>query len=166
MSTDVQSFCKDAGIHNPVKITHFRLQCVHYGASRGLTEGQLSSVTKHITTCTTNHYMPEVDIETCKVMSGFLKHECRFVPSEHIVFDDNQKDYVQQCLGLMFPHYGQYVTEVESLPIKNSQYARKFVKEILPWLVEVALQCGCYFIHEFPHHAFSHLLHNMPMFFQ
>jgi hypothetical protein len=74
---------KDAGIHNPVKITHFRLQCMLYAASRGLTESQISSVTKQITTRITNHYMPEVDIETCKVMSGFSKHECCFVPSEH-----------------------------------------------------------------------------------
>jgi hypothetical protein len=106
---------KNAGINNPTKTTHHRAQCVLYAGSRGLTEYQISSLTRHITKHLAKNYMPEVDMETCKAMSGFSKTETRFVPSKHIVFPNGHVEYVKTCMGLMIPNCETYVQEAKQL---------------------------------------------------
>jgi hypothetical protein len=86
--------------------------------------------------------MPEVDLEACKVMSGFIKTETRFAPSEHIVFPNDHNKYVKTCLGIMIPHYDTYVQEVNQLKRENKDCicAENFVCKIIPFLVETALK--------------------------
>jgi hypothetical protein len=86
MSKGMRNVLKEAKILNPAKIMHHCAQCVLYAASHGLTEYQIRSLTKRVTECLAKNYMPKVDLETCKVMSGSTKTETQFVPSEHIVF--------------------------------------------------------------------------------
>ena len=60
------------GVKN-YKNTHHRSQCVQYAGSRGLTDGQISTVTKHRTEKIQVAYMPEAECQTLKVLSGFGK---------------------------------------------------------------------------------------------
>jgi hypothetical protein len=62
-STDVTS----------AKVTHHRLQAVQYAGSRGLIPWQIKTMTKHCSEKLEESYLPEVDMESLRVMSGFRK---------------------------------------------------------------------------------------------
>jgi len=55
------------------KVTHHRLQAVQHAGSQGCQPWQVSTMTKHVHDKLNMSYLPEVEIETIKIMSGFRK---------------------------------------------------------------------------------------------
>jgi hypothetical protein len=94
-SKQMHAILKAADIVDYAKVTHHCLQCVQYGMSRGLMEQQISTITKHVLTKQATSYAPEVEEETMKVMSGFRKHETRFVKLEYIRLGPDHDKCVQ-----------------------------------------------------------------------
>lgn len=142
------------------KTTHHRTQCVQIAGSRGLHPWQVSCLTKHIMDKYNSAYQPEAEEMTMKVMSGFRKHETRFVRHEHVEFPPNYRgtEYLDQGIRLLIPHYDRYVDEHNSTYGDKGPACRKFLFEVIPYLVETLLQDGYYFVREFPNHDFAHLL--------
>jgi hypothetical protein len=85
------------------KVTHHRSMAIQHGGSRGLTPNQISTFTKHQQDKLNRSYMPEVEEETLKVMCGFKKHECRFVPTEHVQFPRDHEQYMKNGTEVLLP---------------------------------------------------------------
>ena len=102
--------------------------------------------------------MPEVEEETMRVMSGFRKYETRFVPTEHVVFPGEHNKYLEDGINWLLPEYRRYIEEYYSDLGDKSQAATKFLFHVIPYLVETLLQCGYYFINDFPLHPLTALL--------
>ena len=140
------------------KVTHHRSMAVQYGGSRGLTPSQISTFTKHQQDKLNKSYMPDVEEETLKVMCGFKKHECRFVPTEHVVFPVSHEQYMKTCTAILLPQYSRFVEEYEASTGDKTRAATTVLLHVLPYLMETLLQCGYWFIRDYPHHELSHLL--------
>jgi hypothetical protein len=140
------------------KVTHHRAACVQYGGSQGLTAEQLSTITKHKLDKLNSAYMPEVEEETLKVMSGFRKWETRYVKTEHVVFPRERSVYLKAGTKHLLPGYHRYLKEHRSTRGDHSTCAEKFLLHILPYFVETIMQCGYWFINDFPLHPLTQIL--------
>lgn len=140
------------------KVTHHRTQAVQYAGSRGLQPWQVCTFTKHITEKFHSAYQPEVEEESMRVMSGFRKHESRFVPTEHVVFPGNQEAYLEEGINFLIPHYQRYIQEYNSQHGDRCQASTKMLFHVIPYLVETLLQCGYFFIKDFPNHPLTAIL--------
>ena len=71
-SNAMRDALKKSGVES-TKVTHHRTQAVQFAGKMGLTTEQVTTLTKHITNKINVAYLPEVEEETMKVMSGFEK---------------------------------------------------------------------------------------------
>lgn len=140
------------------KVTHHRSMMVQYAGSRGLQPYQINTMTKHMLEKMHSAYQPEVEEETLKVMSGFRKSETRFVCTEHVRFPGNHEQYLEEGMNYLVPDYVDYVTQYHSPEGDKSILATKFLFELLPFFVETVMQCGYWFIRDFPDHMFTQVL--------
>ena len=140
------------------KVTHHRSQMVQYAGSRGLSPYQVCTMTKHIQDKYHSAYLPEVEEETMKVMSGFRKNEARFAATEHVVFPGDHQKYLEDGINYLIPNYSRLVQEQQSARGDKTQCANKILYEVIPYLVETVLQVGYFFIHEYPNHPLTSVL--------
>lgn len=158
-SSEMKQVLNVAGIEvKSGKLTHHRTQAVQVAGSSGLRPDQVCTMTKHVQDKYHSAYMPEVEEETMRVMSGFRKYETRFVPTEHVVFPGEHNKYLEDGIQWLLPEYSRYIEEYYSDLGDKSQAATKFLFHVLPYLVETLLQCGYYFINDFPLHPLTALL--------
>lgn len=136
------------------KITHNRTYAVQLAGSEGLAPHQINSFTKHLLEKLHKSYQPEVDKEACKVMAGHKKDEAYFVERE---FLDLPQD-IGTLINLLLPSYSKWVRQASSKHGDKSIACRKFLNEIIPYMVEVFVQDGIYFIRDFPEHEMSNYL--------
>jgi hypothetical protein len=157
--TAMRNVLADAGLIDDIcKVTHHRTQAVQVAGAAGLMPHQIVTLTKHATDNLNTAYQPEAEEETLKVMSGFRKHESRFVHSEHIVFPADHEEYLDIGIQHILPEYDRYMVEYHSPHGDRTRCATKFLKHLLPYFVETVLQCGFYFIDEYPNHPLTSLL--------
>jgi hypothetical protein len=158
-SSEMKQVLNVAGIDvKSGKLTHHRTQAVQVAGSSGLRPDQVCTMTKHVQDKYHSAYMPEVEEETMRVMSGFRKYETRFVPTEHVVFPGEHSKYLEDGINWLIPEYRRYIEEYYSDLGDKSQAATKFLFHVVPYLVETLLQAGYYFIHDFPLHPLTALL--------
>jgi Centromere DNA-binding protein complex CBF3 subunit, domain 2 len=138
------------------KVTHHRTQAVLLGGARGLNDEQISRFTKHKTDKLHTSYSAEVEEEALNVMAGFRKAEPRFVKEEHILFPHD--NFVKDAMLVLLPRYQQYLTQRASKGGDKGRACRTLLTKVIPYLVEVVLQDGIYFIMDFPDHQMSNLL--------
>ena len=93
-----------------------------------------------------------------RVMSGFRKHESRFVPTEHVVFPGNQEQYVMEGINFLLPHYQRYVAEYNSELGDHSVACTKMLFHVISYLVATLLQCGYYLVKDYPEHPLTAIL--------
>ena len=103
-------------------------------------------------------YQPEVEEESMRIMSGFRKHESRFVPKEHVVFPGNQEQYISEGINVLLPHYQRYLAEYNSEFGDHSVASTKMLFHVIPYLVETLLQCGFYLVKDYPEHPLTAIL--------
>lgn len=158
-SSDMITALTDADLLDRyAKVTHHRTMMVQIAGSRGLTPYQVSTMTKHLMDKIYSAYQPEVEQETLKVMSGFKKHEARYVPTEHAQLPGNHNEYLRIGLRRLLPHYDRYLLEYHSVDGDKSTCCKKFLLHILPYFAETVLQSGFWFIHDFPNHPMTQIL--------
>jgi hypothetical protein len=81
-------------------------------------------------------------------MAGFGKSDSYFEPMQLIPLEGNIRHY----LRLLIPKYNDWLLEVEELDGNKSQAAVTFLKDALPYLYPVLVQCGAFFIEDYPNH--------------
>jgi hypothetical protein len=158
-SSAMRSALVSAGLLEKLaKVTHHRTMAVQYAGSRGLQPYQINTMTKHMLEKMHSAYAPEVEEETLKVMSGFRKHEHRFVPTEHVKFPGDQDLYLQEGIDHLLPEYRRYLYEYNSVEGDKTTCCEKFLLHIVPYFCLTILQCGYWFIRDFPEHPLTQLL--------
>jgi hypothetical protein len=121
-----------------------------------LSPHQISSFTKHIVDNKLSAaYQAEVDHVACTVQSGFRPGEEWFVPEANIVISDQQfRNWEKHFL----PNIEVWRQQIRGRDGDKSDCAKNFLHETIPFLVEVVVQCGIYFILDFPTHEMAQRL--------
>lgn len=121
---------------------------------------QISSFTKHIVdNKLSSAYQAEADYEACLVQSGFHKGDEWFVPEAAIEISDERK---QEWELLLLPQITEWRLQTRRANGDRSECAKNFLNCTVPFLVEVFIQCGIYFILDFPVHPMAQLLLQLP----
>jgi hypothetical protein len=139
-----------SGVHS-CKVTHHRTQAVQLAGSESLAPYQIATFTKHMLEKIHSAYMPELDKQACKVMADFGKDEPYVVDYARVKLPRDVSYYV----NLLLPKYPVWLEEQKSRTGDKSTLANKFLYQILPYMVEVLLQGGIYFMKDFPNHPMS-----------
>ena len=148
---------RDAGVHS-VKVTHDRTVAIQNMSN--LTPHQISSFTKHIIdNKLSSAYQAEVDFDACTVQSGFRPGEEWFVPEANI---EIPPPLLREWTKYLLPRIDTWRAERTGRHGDKSPCADNFLNETIPFLVEVIVQCGIYFILEFPTHEMAQLLMGFP----
>ena len=87
-------------------------------------------------------------------MAGFRLNEEYHVPRTHIALPHCIDFYMR----LLFPNVVRWRAEVQSGFGDKSTCAKNFIYDLLPWLTQVLVQNGIYFIMDYPEHELSRLL--------
>jgi hypothetical protein len=137
------------------KVTHHRTQSVLLGGVRGLNDEQISRFTKHKTDKLHTSYTAEVEEEALNVMSGFRKYESRFVKEEFVSIPPDMR---AKCIVKLLPRYNQYLQQRASALGDKGRACRTFLLKVLPYLIDVVIQNGIYFIRDFADHPSAVIL--------
>jgi hypothetical protein len=121
----------------------------------GLDDTAVSTMSKH-NTDKIRRYMPELHAEVMKVMAGFQPNEEYYVPRCLLEMPWNAREMVQA----VFPRYNQWILQQQSPDGDDSDAAKNFLYETLPFLALVALQDGIYWIRDYPNNSASIMLRN------
>jgi hypothetical protein len=136
------------------KLTHNRTYAVQHAGSEGLAPHQINSFTKHMLEKLHKSYQSEVDKEACKVMAGFGREEGYFVEREFL-----QPPWeTEELINFLLPKYSAWLQQAASRHGDKSSACRRFLNDIIPYMVEVIVQDGVYFIMDFPNHEMSNYL--------
>ena len=133
---------QNTGVVAP-KLTYDRTSAVQYGGSEGLAPYQIHSLTKHITDKFHRSYQAEADKEACKVYAGFSKEEAYFVPRTLLTLPYTIEQYENFLFG---DKLVQWRSEANSPQGDKTVCCDKFLNHIIPYLVEVLVTDGIYFI--------------------
>ena len=87
-------------------------------------------------------------------MGGFKKEEPYYIGRSHIKLDYDIEWYCDKLL----PRINKWQAQSRAPNGDGSTCAQKFLNQMLPWLVQVLVQDGIYFIVDFPDHAMSDYL--------
>ena len=87
-------------------------------------------------------------------MAGFSKSEAKFIPEEYLTMPWD----IKLLIGLLLPMYPQWLQEAASVQGDKSSCCRHFLNDIIPFLIEVLVQDGIFFISDFPNHPMSQYL--------
>ena len=145
---------KDCGIRDVAKLTHHRSAALQLGGFKGLSESENNALTDHKLDKHHSAYGPVCVAKTCKVMAGFDIDDAYFVPRSMIELPHSVQWYVRKLL----PRYDAWKAEATSSRGDKSTFCAMFLDDLLPWLVEVLVQDGCYFVDDFPEHVIAKLL--------
>jgi hypothetical protein len=94
-------------------------------------------------------YQSECDKETLKVMGGQGRDKSRLVECEYL----DTADYaftVMEYTSFLLPNYDTWIRQSQSANGDKSSCCRKFLFDIIPYLVEVLLQDGIFLLWIFP----------------
>jgi hypothetical protein len=121
-----------------------------------LTPHQISPFTKHIVdNKLLAAYQAEVNHVACTVQSGFRPGEEWFMPEANIVITTEQlRDWGKHFL----PNIKTWRQQIRCQGGDKTNCAKNFLNKTIPFLVEVVVQCGIYFILDFPTHEMAQRL--------
>ena len=136
------------------KLTHNRTHAVQLGGSEGLAPWQLNTFTKHMLDKLNSAYQPEMNRETAKVMAAFEKDEPYFHGSFHVQHPVG----IPVLMDYLLPNYRLWCNQSNSAQGDKSSCCRKFLNQVLPFLVEVLVQDGIYLVRDYPNHPMSNYI--------
>lgn len=137
------------------KLTHHRSHCVMHASTEGLQPHQVSTLTKHQTDKLSQAYWCEMHRGTMSVMAGFGKGEAYFVPREKIELPFPVRECTDMLLG---GDYSKWEAEQQAEDGDKSECGEMFFSRLIPFLIEVLVQDGIYFVHDFPNHQMAQIL--------
>lgn len=134
------------------KVTHMRKAGMEQSSVFGdLSTDEQATMSKHKTE-KVYRYVTELYAPVMKVMAGFGRTEVYSVPRAEITIPYEQPEL------LVFPHIHVWQAQMESPMGDKCEAARNFLNKMLPWLAEVVIQDGVYWIDRYPEHFISILL--------
>ena len=134
------------------KVTHMRKAGMEQSSVFGdLSTDEQATMSKHKTE-KVYRYVTELYAPVMKVMAGFARAEVYNVPRAEIRIPFERPELI------VFPHIDVWRAQMESPMGDKCDAARNFLEKLLPWLAEVVVQDGVYWIDRYPEHFISVLL--------
>ncbi len=134
------------------KVTHMRKAGMEQSSAFGnLSTDEQATMSKHKTE-KVYRYVTELYAPVMKVMAGFGRTDVYSVPRAEITIPYERPEL------LVFPHIHVWRAQMESPMGDKCEAARNFLDKMLPWLAEVVIQDGVYWIDRYPEHFISVLL--------
>jgi hypothetical protein len=107
-------------------------------------------MTKHLLEKLPAAYQSETDRACMRVMAGYTQgdyfNEISLIQLPH---------EIEHYIRLLLPNYSNWLRQRESANGDKSQACETFLLRVLPYLVQVLVQCGVFFVEEFPRHSMS-----------
>jgi hypothetical protein len=132
------------------KVTHHRTQAIQLAGSESLAPWQINTMTKHLLEKLPAAYQSETDRACMRVMAGYTQgdyfNEISLIQLPH---------EIEHYIRLLLPNYSNWLRQRESANGDKSQACETFLLRVLPYLVQVLVQCGVFFVEEFPRHSMS-----------
>ena len=139
------------------KVCHHRTAALQYGGFESLGPHQVNTLTKHKLEKQSSAYGPVAERITCKVMAGFKNGEPYHLERGQVVLPHSITMYENMLFGDKFTDWRD---EADSEDGDKSTCCFSFLNGLLPWLIEVLVQDGAFFIHDYPTHPLSNWLKN------
>jgi hypothetical protein len=138
------------------KLIHMRSAGIEHASARGgLDQSKVQTLSKHSSETLGRVYMTELFSPVLKVMAGFERtNDVYHVPRCTLQIPWPEED----VLRWVFPHLQEWRGQYESRNGDKSEACRNFLYHILPFVAQVVVQDGIYFVHHFPHHQISTML--------
>ncbi len=145
------------------KITHLRSAGIEQASSTGeLDASMVGTLSKHQTSNLDRVYMTELFPPILRVMAGFSFTENRgktnsciyHVPRSFINLPWTDNEIVH----FIFPNIDSWQEQYQSPEGDQSEAAKNFLFEMLPFLAKVVVQDGIFWVKDFPNHALTRLL--------
>jgi hypothetical protein len=76
------------------------------------------------------------------------------VESEHIILPT---DIIERAIGYLVPNYGKYILQLATESPKKKLCSKTFLYDIILYMVTTFLQCGFFFVFDFPDHQVTSL---------
>jgi hypothetical protein len=127
-----------------------------YLTAQGHTSEEIKPMTKHKTSVAEKHYTCQLPIPICKTLAGFERDEKYIVPRTSIGLPGNLS--IDTATKILFPDIDTWKAQIESDDGDKCTGARHFVDKVIPFLSEVILQDGIYWIKNHPNNNASRLL--------
>lgn len=132
----------------------------------GLTEGEVTTMTKHRDNNFTRSYRAEMCVQIACTLAGFLPKKDNdeyFVPRARIALPndlDNDKDKFLELVKHLFPHLEDWKEELESAGGDKEHYesAHHFLHIVIPWLTKILIQDGVIWLKMFPFNSAKNIL--------
>jgi hypothetical protein len=140
---------------------YYRKDVTHYLTAIGFTGEQVKFMTKHNMDIFLKDYCCQINIPVCKALAGFNPLETSdnyCVPRTRLKMPGGMN--VEQITSLLFPNIHRWRSELAS-PVGDkvqATSANHFLYKILPFLSEVCIQDGIYWIKDFPQNTAVMLL--------
>ena len=138
-----------------------RKDVTHYLTAIGFTGEQVKFMTKHNMDIFLKDYCCQINIPVCKALAGFNplnKSDEYCVPRTRLNMPGGMN--IEQITSLLFPNIHTWRSELAS-PLGDKAQATSashFLYKILPFLSEVCIQDGIYWIKDFPQNTAVMLL--------
>jgi hypothetical protein len=137
------------------KCLHLRKGGMDKAGTAGVSEEAVSTMSKH-STSKIKQYVPQLHSGVMTVMAGFQTNEEYYVPRCFLDMPWTPDEMVRA----IFPQYESWRQQYLSPQGDDSEAARNFIQETLPFLSMVALQDGIYWIKMYPNNSASTILKN------
>lgn len=134
--------------------------------AQGLTEGAVTTMTKHRDNNFTRSYRAEMSVQIACTLAGFLPKEDDdqyYVPRANIPLPnnlDNDKEKFDALVDHLFPSIKVWKQELLSPEGDKGHYesAIHFLTQVLPWFAKVILQDGPIWLQMFPNNSAKNVL--------
>ena len=127
-----------------------------HASKEGLNADQLATMSKHREERTFDSYMTELFPDMMCIMSGNKSNGTRLIECVEVELGFS----LEACIGWLFPHINQWVTERESNNGDNQQSSYDFLYNLIPFLTYVAVKDAPYWLKYFPQHKYSLFIGN------
>ena len=146
----------------------YQLQNRTYGTtlctSQGLTEQQVTTMTKHRDNNFRKAYRAEISVPVATTLAGFLPTESTdkyFVPRGEIKLPASLQieGRFANLIDYLFPRYQDWMNELNSISGDKTfeVAANHFLKEVIPWLTKILIQDGIFWIEKCPENSAAKL---------
>ena len=151
---------KDAGVEGGKEVTHLRKCAITLCTSQGLSEDQVTTMSKHRDNHFQKSYRAELSAPICTTLQGFLPNEptdAYYCPRAHcelppMLLDENN---FKIFMRYFWRSYERWETELlnEARCQSRLKAAKHFIHEVIPWLTKIILQDAPFWIDEFPQNS-------------
>ena len=149
-----------AGVEGGKEVTHLRKCAITLCTAQGLSEEQVTTMSKHRDNHFQRSYRAELSAPICTTLQGFLPNEpadAYYCPRAHcklppMLCDEQNFKIFMRYFWRSYPRWERELARNDKCKSRLKS-AMHFLHEVIPWLTKVILQDAPFWIDEFPQNS-------------